>query len=125
MPQSQGRILIVDDEEGVRESFKLILGESYSLAFAANTADAAVKLETDPFDLVMLDIKMPKMNGLEFLKEIKKKRPRLPVIIVTGYESVETAQAALRNGARDYIPKPFDPKDILNAVEKVLSNPRN
>jgi DNA-binding NtrC family response regulator len=121
MPNDRKHVLIVDDEEGIRESFKLILGSHYDLAFAVHAADAMQKIEADGPDLVLLDIKMPKMNGLDFLKEIKKVRPSLPVIIVTGYQSVEMAQEAVRNGASDYIPKPFDSAHILDAVKKTLS----
>ena len=114
------RILIVDDEEGIRESFKLILADSYSLIFAMSGPDAMEKVNKEAFDLVLLDIKMPKMNGLDLLKEIKKARPGLPVMIVTGYQSVEMAQEAIRNGAADYIPKPFEPKQIQDAVKNTI-----
>ena len=120
MTTTRKHILIVDDEEGIRESFKLILGDFYTLSFACNAADALDKIDQNPPHLMLLDIKMPKMNGLDFLKQLKVKKPKLPVIIVTGYQSVETAQEAIRNGASDYIPKPFDSKDILEAVKKLL-----
>lgn len=119
MSKKHHRILIVDDEEGVRESFKLIL-EDYNLDFALNSLQAIEKIQKSAYDLALLDIKMPKMNGLELLKNIKKLKPSLPVIIVTGYQSVETAQEALKNGASDYIPKPFESSDILDAVQKQL-----
>ncbi len=115
------RILICDDEEGLRESFKLILSDKYKLSFATNGLEALEMLEKDGApDLVILDIKMPKLSGLEILKKIKDKEPKLPVIIVTGYQSVEMAQEALRSGAADYIPKPFESKQILNAVAKAI-----
>ena len=121
MANDRKHILIVDDEEGIRESFKLILGDFYALSFAQNAADALDKIERTPLPhLILLDIKMPKMSGLELLKQLKTKNPSLPVIIVTGYQSVETAQEALKNGASDYIPKPFDSKEILEAVRKLL-----
>ncbi len=115
------RILIIDDEEGIRESFKLILSDFYHLTFASNAEEADDKLSKDSFNLVLLDIKMPRMNGLEYLKKIKKAKPSLPGIIVTGYQSVETAQEAAKNGANEYIPKPFDSKHILEAVKKQLA----
>lgn len=113
-------ILVCDDEEGIRESFKLILGDEYALRFANNGLQAIDLLKTFTPDVLMLDIKMPKINGLEVLKQIKKLKPKLPVIIVTGYQSVETAQEALKAGASDYIPKPFESKQILKAVDQVL-----
>ena len=120
MTKDKRRILIVDDEEGIRESFKLILGESYQLSFAANALEATTELQRERPDLVILDIKMPKVNGLEFLKQIKAKDSSLPVIIVTGYQSVETAQEAAKNGASDYIPKPFESQQIIKAVADQL-----
>lgn len=117
------RVLICDDEEGLRESFKLILSDKYQLSFATNGLEALDMLEkNDVPDLVILDIKMPKLSGLEILKKIKAKQPKLPVIIVTGYQSVEMAQEALRSGAADYIPKPFESKQILAAVAKAVQN---
>ena len=110
-------ILICDDEEGIRESFKLILDELYQLKFAHNGLEALEILKHTTPDLMMLDIKMPKMHGMEILKQVKKLKPSLPVIIVTGYQSVEMAQEALKNGAADYIPKPFESKQIITAIK--------
>ena len=114
------RILIIDDEEGIRESFKLILSNFYNLTLASNADEAEERLSNGSFDLVLLDIKMPRINGLDYLKKLKESKPSLPVIIITGYQSVETAQEAIRNGAADYIPKPFDSKQILKAVAETL-----
>ncbi len=113
-------VLICDDEEGIRESFKLILADHYDLRFAANGPEAIETLKAFTPDAMLLDIKMPKIHGMEILKQIKKLRPKLPVIIVTGYQSVEMAQEALKNGAADYIPKPFDSNQILKAVAETL-----
>ena len=114
-------ILVCDDEEGIRESFKLILDDLYHLRFANNGLEAIDMLKDSAPDLMLLDIKMPKMHGMEILKQVKKLKPSLPVIIVTGYQSVEMAQEALKHGAADYIPKPFESKQILKAVSSVLS----
>lgn len=111
-------ILICDDEEGIRESFKLILEDNYDLIFAHDGLEACEILMTTTPALMLLDIKMPKLHGMEVLKQIKKLKPALPVIIVTGYQSIEMAQEALKNGAADYIPKPFDSKQIKDAVKK-------
>ncbi len=113
-------VLICDDEEGIRESFKLILSDLYDLHFAENGLKGLEMLKTLSPAAMLLDIKMPKLNGMETLKQIKKLKPTLPVIIVTGYQSVELAQEALKNGASDYIPKPFDSKQILKAISKIL-----
>lgn len=114
-------ILICDDEEGIRESFKLILADTYELKFAHNGLEALEALKSLTPSLMLLDIKMPKMHGLDILKEVKKLKPSLPVIIVTGYQSVEMAQEAIKNGAADYIPKPFESKQILKAVAQNIS----
>ena len=113
-------ILICDDEEGIRESFKLILDEQYNLKFATNGIEALDMLKSFTPDLMLLDIKMPKLHGMEILKQVKKLKPKLPVIIVTGYQSVEMAQEAIKNGAADYIPKPFESKQILKAIKHIL-----
>ena len=114
-------ILICDDEEGIRESFKLVLEEHYELRFAVNGLEAIEKLKSFTPDLMLLDIKMPKIHGMEILKQIKKLKPSLPVIVVTGYQSVEMAQEALKNGAADYIPKPFESKHLLKIIAQILS----
>lgn len=113
-------ILICDDEEGIRESFKLVLSDLYELRFAENGLKALEMLKDLSPAAMLLDIKMPKLNGMEALKQIKKLKPSLPVIIVTGYQSVELAQEAIKNGAADYIPKPFDSKHILKVVADIL-----
>ena len=113
-------VLICDDEEGIRESFKLILEDQYSLHFANNGLEALEVLKTLAPNLMLLDIKMPKMHGMELLKQVKKLKPQMPVIIVTGYQSVEMAQEALKLGASDYIPKPFESKQILKAVATAI-----
>ena len=109
-------ILICDDEEGIRESFKLILEDFYDLRFAYNGMQGLEMVKISAPDLMFLDIKMPKLHGMETLKKIKKARPKLPVVIVSGYQSVEIAQEALKNGASDYIPKPFESKHVLQVA---------
>ena len=113
-------ILICDDEKNVRESLKLILEDDYKLEFAGDGLEALEKLRTFPARLVLLDIKMPKMHGLEILRQIKALKPSLPVVIVTGYQSSEIAQEALKSGAADYITKPFDSQKIKKTVLETL-----
>ncbi|MBI3618300.1 MAG: response regulator [Candidatus Omnitrophica bacterium] len=116
------KVLIVDDEEGIRESLKLILGDHYDLV-ATDSGEQALRLvEGDPtIGLVLMDIKMPKVNGLDVLKAMKAKRPDLNVVMVTGYRATETAGEAARLGAVGYIVKPFKSDEILNTVKRNLA----
>lgn len=114
------QILICDDQVNIRESYKLILENDYDLVFAVNGQDVLLYLKEKTPDLIIMDIKMPKMSGLTALKEIKKIKPDLPVLIVTGYDSVETATVAIQSGAADYIVKPFEPEQISRSVRKIL-----
>ena len=117
------KILICDDEEGIRESLKAVLGDHYNLV-AVDTGDMALKVLSKSKDihLVLLDIKMPQINGLDILKEIKKKFPQVKIIMVTGYKSVETAAEATRLGACGYIVKPFKSAEIFETVKKNLES---
>ena len=122
--EKQGHILICDDEEGIRESYNLILGEKFNLGFAG-TADEALKyvrqnLKANPVQLVYLDIKMPKLDGIEALRDIKKTDPKIEVVMVTGYRTVETAAAATKYGAYDYLTKPFESKDVMRIAESAV-----
>jgi DNA-binding NtrC family response regulator len=113
------KILICDDEEGIRESLKLILGDHHDLILADSGEQCLECLDKDKtIGLLLLDIKMPKVNGLEILKVVKDKHPELKVIIVTGYKSVETATEAAALGAAGYIVKPFQSEEILTTVQK-------
>lgn len=121
MDTKKKTILVCDDELGIRESLRLILGNDYNLVFACNADECLNKLKNENnLDLLLLDIKMPKLSGLDILKDIKKSAPKLKVIIITGYKSVETATEASKLGADDYIVKPFESKEILQIVEKLL-----
>ena len=115
------KILIIDDEEGIRESLKLILSDHYELVLTDGGEQALKVLANDKtIGVVLLDIKMRKVHGLDVLKEIKEKHPKVKVIMVTGYKSVETAAEAARLGASGYIIKPFKSQEILETVKKNL-----
>ncbi len=117
--KSSSKVLIVDDEEGIRESLKLILSDHYDLVVTDSGEQALRLVEGDPaIGLVLMDIKMPKVSGLDVLKAMKAKRPNLNVIMVTGYKAVETAGEAARLGAVGYIVKPFKSNEILQTVQK-------
>ena len=111
------KILICDDEEGIRESYKLILGEQYDLIFACSGKECIEKLkDAQNISLVLMDIKMPKQNGLEATREVKRLYPHIKIIVVTGYSSAEIAQEAITAGASDYIVKPFESKEIVKKI---------
>ena len=122
MSKKVSKVLVVDDEEGIRESLKLILGDHYDIILTDSGEQALRLVEGDPaIGLVLMDIKMPKVDGLDVLKEMKAKRPSLKVIMVTGYKAVETAGEAARLGASGYIIKPFKSDEILNTVRRNLA----
>ena len=117
-----GKILFVDDDESILDAAKTALEVyGYSVEVASSGEECLKKLEG--VDVVFLDIKMPGMDGIETLKEIKKRKPSLPVVMITAYATVDTAIEAMKIGASDYIRKPFDmeelEKSILAAIEDV------
>ena len=116
------RILIADDEEGIRESLNLILAEEYDLTFAKDGEETLSRLTKESFELVLLDIKMPKLDGLEVLRRLKSSATNHipPVLVLTAYQSVELAKEAVKLGALDYLPKPFEREQILKAVQGAL-----
>ncbi len=114
------RILVVDDEQIIRESLSFILKkEAYDVEEAANGKEALVKHESNPFDIIITDIEMPEMKGVELLRQIRQRTPQALVVIVTAFGSVETAVQALREGAADYILKPINFDDLLYRVKKL------
>jgi DNA-binding NtrC family response regulator len=121
MTKLSKKILICDDEEGIRESLKLILADNYNLIIAENGKQCLECLKNAPdVGLVLLDIKMPKLNGLDVLKEINRTRPEINTILITGYRSVETASEAAQHGVKGYIIKPFKSAEILETVREYL-----
>ena len=114
------RILICDDEAGIRESYKLILEEVYTLFFASDGIQAIEKFNDESYDLVILDIKIPKMDGLEVLKEIKKINPSAKVIIITGYQSASVAEEAIHSGANNYLVKPFERNQLTGVIQQII-----
>lgn len=112
-------ILICDDEEGIRESLKLILEKDYDLLFATNGNEAIDVIKKEPANVVIMDIKMPRMDGIETMRKLKNIRPDVKILVTSGYKSVETAKEAINAGASDYIVKPFERAAILSAVNKL------
>lgn len=114
------QILICDDEAGVRESLQMILGETHALDFVTNGEEALEYLKTHDPELLILDIKMPRLNGLETLKTVKTLKPRIRVLMITGYESSDVAAQAIRLGADNYLAKPFDREKVRTQVQTLL-----
>ncbi|MDI6754531.1 MAG: response regulator [Thermodesulfobacteriota bacterium] len=114
----QGSILIVDDEAGPRESLRMILKPIYKIYTAANGKEALVLIQKEKIDLVTLDLNMPGLTGVEVLKEIKKIKSDIEVIIITGYGTLKNAQEVIRYGAGDFISKPFNVADIVAIISK-------
>jgi DNA-binding NtrC family response regulator len=116
------RILIVDDETGVRESLRMVLKDAYDSVAVASGADALEALANGPFDVVLLDIVMPGMDGLELLEEVRSRYPRVPVIMLTATKTVKTAVGAMKLGAFDYVTKPFDVDELRVILDKATEN---
>lgn len=115
------RILVVDDEKNIRLLLDQCLSaEGYQVDTAVNGDHAVEKFAAAPYDLVILDMKMPGLDGIEVLRRIKRTQPAVPVIMVTGYGSIETAVETMKLGAVDYLRKPFTPDEIRAAVAAVV-----
>ncbi len=124
-PIQRGSILVVDDEKLIRWSLKEALGqEGYKVTLAEDGKSALEALESEPFDAVLLDFKLPDLNGLELLTKLRERDKELPVVMITSHSSVEHAVQAMRAGANDYVAKPFRTEDIALRVERVLETGR-
>ena len=112
-------LLVVDDEEGMRETLRDILEEyDYRADTASNGKEAVDKVKTANYDLVLMDVKMPVMDGIEALRSMRMLRPRLPVIMMTAYSSSATVDAACHHGAEMILNKPLDLGEILAVVQR-------
>jgi len=117
----KGRILIVDDEEIVLRSCQRILrGDDYQIDVARDGLAALGLVNENDYDVLILDIKMPKMDGIEVLRRVKEARPDIDVVMITGLHDIGTAVQAMKLGALDYLPKPFEPEDLQMLVAKAF-----
>ena len=117
------KILVVDDEQIVRESLANWLKEDgYQVELAESGPQALERIQSASFHIVLLDLKMPEMNGIQVLQEIKKNFSEIEVIIMTAYGSIHTAVEAIKEGAFDYIVKPFDPEEVGLLIRKILDH---
>lgn len=118
---SETRVLVIDDEEIVHRSVGKILARAGLSSTSAFTAKEALEhLGEERFDLVITDLMMPEMNGIELLQELKGAGIQVPIIMITGYPTIATALQAMRCGARDYLAKPFTRKELLSPVMRAL-----
>jgi cyclic di-GMP phosphodiesterase len=118
--QPRHRILIVDDDTGPRESLNMILKPFFNIYLASNGQEALSMIKQYPIDLVILDLKMPGIQGTEVLKEIKRQYSETEVIVLTGYGSLKSAVESIRYGAADYLLKPFNVAEIISVINKTL-----
>ena len=114
------KILIVDDHSKIRETLRLTLKDKYDVATACEAQDAFIHMASCPVNVVLLDFKMPKIDGITALREIKKRHPDTEVIMMTGYAPVDAKQKAFGAGAFDFFMKPFDIIELIAAIDKAL-----
>ncbi len=106
-------ILVVDDERGIREGCRRILSaEDYAVDVAGDGEEGLEKVRSKPFDLLLVDLMMPRMGGLEMMEQVRAYDPEIIMIVITGFATVETAVDAMKHGAYDYVPKPFTPDQL-------------
>lgn len=114
-------ILLVEDEPNVAKGLEMILSdEGYGVEIAPSGRTALEKFQGNGFDLVVSDLRLPDIDGLEVIKDIKELRPETKVIIITGYPSISSAVDAVRMGVRDYLRKPFSDEDLVGAVRQAF-----
>lgn len=118
-------LLIVDDEAGPRESLRIVFKDRYHCVTATCGREGIEYARTHPVDAAVLDIKMPDVSGVEVLRELKEIDPDIECIMLTGYETIETARAAVRHGAADYLNKPFDVFQVRQLLEKCMARRHN
>lgn len=119
---AKDKILVVDDEEALRTVLSAELeGEGYTVSSAGDGEEAISLIGQNNFDLILLDIKMPNVDGFEVLKYVKEHKPSTKVIMLTGFADLKNAIESKKLGAEDFVSKPYDLVDLLTTVERVLS----
>src|SRR6188768_29518 len=114
-------ILIVDDEQSYRQLLSLVFeGDGHTIRTASNGREALTMLQAEPADIIISDVKMPDMDGIDMLRSVRETQPDLGVILMTAFASVETAREAFKLGADDFIQKPFDVEELKLIVKKTL-----
>ena len=116
----QAKILVVDDEQGARDALQVVLEDDYEVTTATNGQEAIAYCESSNYDLVFLDVTMPEIDGIETLKRLRSLDDPMDVVMISASDKAEKAVESIKLGAYDYITKPFEPDDILSAVDRVL-----
>ena len=121
MTEGPRRLLVVDDEEVIREACQRILTRAgYTVETAVDGQKAVESLRRTDFDLVLLDIKMPVMDGMQVMDVLRKEQPDVKIVVITGHGTVHTAVQAHRAGAANFLAKPFSPSELRQAVRFAL-----
>jgi DNA-binding NtrC family response regulator len=120
----KARILVVDDDPVVQRSCERILAQDHDVQLADNGSKGLSLLAGEPFDVALVDLKLPDRSGMDILREAPDRFPDVPIIIITGYSTIKSAVEAIKMGAFDYVAKPFEPAEIEAAVEKALRQRR-
>lgn len=116
-------VLVVDDEEIIRRCYaRTLASDNCSVEVALNGNQALQAMEQGPVDVVLLDMRMPGMNGMAVLKAIKAQWPEIEVIVITGNPSIESAKEAVALGAYDYLAKPICPDDVIQATQRAMTH---
>src|SRR5215469_1340821 len=124
-PVNKGKILVVDDELDIREGLELLLmSEGYGVELAQNGTEGLQKLERQGYDLVLLDLMMPDLSGMDVLREVRGRDPETPIFMITAYGSVEAAVDALKLGANDYFSKPWDNEKLIIEIARMIDRRR-
>jgi len=115
------KLLIADDEPDVRKTLALVFAKAYEIVEACDGAEAVRVADEEKPDLVLLDVMMPEMTGIQVLEALKLTRANLPIIMLTGEQDLDTAKRTLDHGATMYVTKPYDPKYLRQQVDRLLT----
>ena len=116
------KILVVDDEDIVLESCQAVLElDGFEAQFAPSADKALEVMNSNEFDLLLIDVKMPKKDGMYLMRKIKEQWPDMPVIVMSGYYTTETIQEAMSMGATTFIAKPFEPDELMETIRNVIA----
>jgi DNA-binding NtrC family response regulator len=124
MTSPPARILVVDDKENIRALLRDILGGQHQVTVSADGAEALETLQAGAFELVLTDVRMPGLDGFTLVRQVKQRWPATEVVMMTAYASIPSAVEAMREGAYDYLQKPFDPDDVMLVVTRALARQR-